>query len=375
MRKPLIRRAFKMIMLILNIIIVLFYLLACSSAYLNPSTWWMISIIGLSFPYLAILLLLFVVFWFIAKPKIAWVSLLLLLVGIPQFVVFFSTKSISFFNTFKNNNSIRIISWNVQSFNGMMNNKTAKKLTRTEIENTINKYQPDIICMQEFNTSGINNESNNISLFKNNYPFHFFSADYKRRNGLYKSGCIIFSKLPIVASGRLPYANAESLIYVDVLKNADTIRVFTTHLQSFKFKKEDYNELDHLTEANDASIAASKNIIKKMKFALRNRSEQVTLIKNIIDTTRYPNILCGDFNDVPYSYTYFTLKKNRQDAFLQKHFGIGKTFIGLAYSLRIDYILPNNNFEIQQFDLIDENLSDHLMLVADVTLRNMQHNK
>jgi len=62
------------------------------------------------------------------------------------------------------------------------------------------------------------------------------------------------------------------------------------------------------------------------------------------------------------------LKENRKDAFLEKQFGIGKTFIGLAYSLRIDYILPDNHFNVQQFDLIDENLSDHLMLVSDIEL-------
>ncbi len=32
----------------------------------------------------------------------------------------------------------------------------------------------------------------------------------------------------------------------------------------------------------------------------------------------YPEIICGDFNDVPNSFTYFTIKGPRQDAFLEK---------------------------------------------------------
>jgi endonuclease/exonuclease/phosphatase family metal-dependent hydrolase len=41
----------------------------------------------------------------------------------------------------------------------------------------------------------------------------------------------------------------------------------------------------------------------------------------------------------------------------------------LAPTLRIDYILPDNNFYIQQFDLVDEDLSDHLMLVTDLGIK------
>jgi endonuclease/exonuclease/phosphatase family metal-dependent hydrolase len=271
----------------------------------------------------------------------------------------------------KSSQSIRIINWNVQSFNGLTKSKTAKKLTRTDIENSISKYQPDIICLQEFNTSGSNSdESDNIALFSKNYPFHFFSEDYQRIKGKYKSGCIIFSKLPIIATGKIKFKVAESLIYADVIKGSDTIRVFTTHIQSFKFKKEDYEGIDNLGNTNDEAMLASMNIVKKMKLAFSRRSKQVELVKESINQSPYPNILCGDFNDVPYSYTYFTLKENRKDAFLEKQFGIGKTFIGLAYSLRIDYILPDKHFIVQQFDLIDENLSDHLMLVADIQLEH-----
>jgi len=367
--KPIIRRAFKTVMLVVNAIIILFYLLACLSAYLNPSNWWIISLIGLTFPYLVITLFLLAIFWLIAKPKLAWVSLIVLLVGWKQFSVYFATKSTPLFSMSKSNHSIRIVNWNVQSFNGLTSSKSAKKLIRTDIENSINTYQPDVVCLQEFNTSGNNSDaSDNIALFSKNYPYHFFSEDYQRVKGKYKSGCIIFSKIPIIATGKIKFPVAESLIYADILKDSDTIRIYTTHLQSFKFKKEDYDGIDNLGNTNDEAIIASKNIVKKMKLAFTRRSKQVELVKESINQSPYPNILCGDFNDVPYSYTYFMLKENRKDAFLEKQFGIGKTFIGLAYSLRIDYILPDNHFNVQQFDLIDENLSDHLMLVSDIEL-------
>jgi endonuclease/exonuclease/phosphatase family metal-dependent hydrolase len=80
-------------------------------------------------------------------------------------------------------------------------------------------------------------------------------------------------------------------------------------------------------------------------------------------------VICGDFNDVPNSYTYFHIRKDWQDAFLQTSLGIGRTYLALALTLRIDYILPDKNFYILQFDLVDEDLSDHLMLVADIGIK------
>jgi len=72
---------------------------------------------------------------------------------------------------------------------------------------------------------------------------------------------------------------------------------------------------------------------------------------------------------VPNSYAYFHIRSKRQDAFLAKDFGIGRTFNAIAPTLRIDYILPDKNFEVQQFDMVDEDLSDHLMLVTDLSLK------
>ena len=53
----------------------------------------------------------------------------------------------------------------------------------------------------------------------------------------YFAGNIIYSKYKILYAERVPFTNQESLIYVDLLKGDDTIRVFTTHLASFKFKQ------------------------------------------------------------------------------------------------------------------------------------------
>jgi endonuclease/exonuclease/phosphatase family metal-dependent hydrolase len=49
-------------------------------------------------------------------------------------------------------------------------------------------------------------------------------------------------------------------------------------------------------------------------------------------------ILCGDFNDIPTSYAYFTVKQQLSDAFLAKGWGFGQTFKKIFPTLRIDQV-------------------------------------
>jgi len=116
-------------------------------------------------------------------------------------------------------------------------------------------------------------------------------------------------------------------------------------------------------------LESSESIYAKMKRAFSLRSRQAISVKNVMDSCVYASVICGDFNDVPNSYTYFHIRGKRQDAFLSSSFGIGKSYSALAPTLRIDYILPDNHFEVKQFEMIDEGLSDHHLLVADLSMK------
>jgi endonuclease/exonuclease/phosphatase family metal-dependent hydrolase len=93
------------------------------------------------------------------------------------------------------------------------------------------------------------------------------------------------------------------------------------------------------------------------------------VIHEVVGDSPHPVLFCADLNDVPNSYTYFTVRGNMQDAFLKKGFGIGRTFASLSPTLRIDYIFADKNFKIKQFTRRLKRYSDHYMIVADVELR------
>jgi len=160
----------------------------------------------------------------------------------------------------------------------------------------------------------------------------------------------------------------EALLHADIVFNGDTIRIFTTHLQSVQFRKKDFERIDEIKTYQDSLLDNSRTIFSKIRRGISYRSMQANIVRKTMDESPHPSVLCADFNDVPTSYTYARIRGDRKDAFLKKGFGIGRTFSSISPTLRIDYILPSKEFEVLQFNRIVKNLSDHYMLVTDLKL-------
>jgi len=363
-----VKKIFNRFFIFINCIFAGIFLTACLVPYLNPSRWWFMGLLGIGVPYLALLLIFSVFFWWVVSPGWSVISIIALLIGWKQLTVLFATHKYETFTEKKDSTYLRIVNWNIRSLVGLSNKADKKRIDRATIPETIITQNPDVICLQEFNNSDM---QNNVSPFENKYPYYYFSKDFQRAKQSYQAGCIIFSKYPIVDSGkiRFPGISGESLIYADIQTPRKVIRVFTTHLQSFKFKKEDYADIEKIRKTEEKALPASKSIIQKMKLAYIKKGEQATIVRKALDKSPYPSLICGDFNDVPNSYTYFHIRQDWQDVFLATSLGIGRTYLALAPTLRIDYILPDKNFFIDQFDLVDEDLSDHLMLVSDIGIK------
>lgn len=93
---------------------------------------------------------------------------------------------------------------------------------------------------------------------------------------------------------------------------------------------------------------------------LVQRAEQVQIIRGEIDRSPHPVIVCGDFNDVPASYTYRHLSEGLNDAFLSTSLlRTGHTFVMRCLGVRIDYILHSPIFTTNDFRVDQVNYSDH----------------
>jgi endonuclease/exonuclease/phosphatase family metal-dependent hydrolase len=363
----------KRLFVFFNILAAIFFLLSCLAPYLNPQRWWMISLLGLGFGILFLVLLLFLLFWLIAKPRFVLISLIALALGWKSISVFFAFHNPDSFNYQKQTGVLRVVQWNVARFVEWSRNNNKGSQTRLKMMDQLKEQNADVLCMQEFFHSTDSIYYPNLDYIRNNlnYPYYYFSWD--EDGDKQWVGQIIFSRYPIIDTGKIRYrkpAMPESLLHADIVFNGDTVRLYTTHLQSLRFKQKDFERLDKIKKAEDSLIDNSKNIFIKLKRGFQNRSLQAAKVREIVDQSPYPYLFTADFNDVPNSYAYFTIRgSNLQDAFLKKGFGIGRTFVGISPTLRIDYIFASPAWDILQFNRIAKTLSDHYMLVADVRLK------
>lgn len=362
----------KRFLIFCNAGIAFLFLLACVAPYLNPQSWWFISFIGIVFPFLLLAVLVFMICWLFIRRKFALISAVVLLFSYKSIVVFFAFHPGQNFDYKKQPGNIRIASWNVARFIEMKRNNNKGSQIRLKMMDLIAQQDADVFCMQEFFHSNDSAWYPNIVYIQShfNYPYYYYSHDNDGDN--HYIGSIIFSRYPIIDSGMVRYPRPslpEALMHTDIKVNDDTIRVYTTHLQSLKFQKSDYEKIERIKDAGGPVVSDSKTIFSKLKTGMAFRKIQSDIVRKVLADSPYPFVFCADLNDVPNSYTYFTVRSNLQDAFLKKGFGIGRTFSALSPTLRIDYIFTDKNFRIEQFNRIVKPYSDHYLIMADVKLK------
>jgi endonuclease/exonuclease/phosphatase family metal-dependent hydrolase len=378
------RKITKKFVIIANIILAVFFLFSCFSFYLDPVTFWYFALMGFLFPYLLFAVLVFLVVWSFFKSKWVILNIILLIIGWQNINAVFAWNLFAKkFKAEKQTGAIRVMQWNSMCFGENLTDRVKGSEIRDKMLDYIKTNDPDIICLQEFYDSDLPQFNNNVAYLTNNlgFPNYCYSRDYVRQvknssntyNNIGFLGTAIFTNLPIADSGTIRFAsigqkNLEAICFLDVIKNEDTIRVFTTHLQSINLKKTEYDEIYQLKDANETGLKASRNVFAKVKRAYTYRKEQSELLRLQIDASPYPVIICGDFNDIPNSYTYHTIKGNLKDVFLKKGFGIGRTFSAISPTLRIDYILTDKRFRVIQAKKENKNLSDHYPILADLEL-------
>ena len=382
MPKTLLRTATKKIFIFSNIISAILFLGGCYASFLFTNNYWFVGFLPLAALYMFIILFAFFIFWLFAGSKWSLLFFTIILFSWQRIIKIVPFRAATEFNLQKHPDHIRIMDWNVAQFDVM--NYRKDKTIHNKMIDLINKYQPDIACFQEMVAGDSVVELNN-SYYKKysfysivdfelalHFPDEYYSYNWKENYLAYQHfGVIIFSKFPIINRHTITtYPNHYNSIfqYVDIVKNTDTFRVFNIHLQSLKFSGVNLEYINNPSVESNEDIKQSKNIIGKFKVGFLNRKIQADRIKEELDKSPYPVIICGDFNDLPNSYAYETIGKGLQNAFEEKGFGIGRTFSAIAPTLRIDNIFVDKRYRIDQFVREAVKLSDHFPIVADIDI-------
>ncbi len=381
MPKPIYRILTKKVFIIANIVVAILFLLGCYSKWVFTGGRWFVGLLALSAFYLFVVLFLFFIFWLVAKSKWSLLFIVIMIAGWKHILKIIPLRVSAGFTLQKQQDAIRVMSWNVAQFD-ILNYKKNPGVHNKMID-LINDYQPDIACFQEMvagdSIIDLNNKYYKKFAFYSIQDFelslHFADEYYSynwKENYLSSQhfGIIIFSKYPIINRHTITtYPNEYNAIfqYVDIVKGGDTLRVFNIHLQSLKFSPGNMQYIDNPTIKSDDDIEKSKNIIGKFKAGFLKRQAQADRVREEINKSPYPVIVCGDFNDVPNSYAYETIGNGLQNAFEKKGTGLGRTFSGIAPTLRIDNIFVDPQYQVNQYVRISKKLSDHFPIIADIT--------
>ncbi|MEO6818522.1 MAG: endonuclease/exonuclease/phosphatase family protein, partial [Ginsengibacter sp.] len=371
MKKPFIRRFTKKIFILSNFVIAILFIAGASVKYLNPEKWWFFSLFTFLLPYLLFFLILFFLFWLLVKPAWSLVSVVAVIIS------FHAVKSIfplnfSSFSIEKPTNTFRVMSWNVEFFNILNHKEHPEK--KDQMLELINQYNPDIACFQEVVAGENKGAINYLPGILDTLKFKNYLYSYRIENNFdqeHHYGILVVSKFPILRKQTIvnnPNDYNSTYQFIDVLIGTDTVRVFNVHLQSLKFSADNKKYLDKGPDKNEKNYEESVNIIDKIKNGIIKRASQAFYLKDEMNHSPYPIILCGDFNDVPVSYAYETIGEGLQNAFVQKGSGISRTYNSISPTLRIDNIFADKFFTINQFDRIKVDLSDHFPIVADMKL-------
>lgn len=339
-----------------NILLAMGLLMSYGAAYVSPDVAWLFPFFGLTYFFWLIVNVLFVLVWLILKWKYALLGLAVLLLGTPlhlrQTFFRFSQPAEEV-----GPESMKVMSYNVQLF-GLYNWKDNKK-HRNEMFRFLRKADPDVACFQEYFYEETDYFETTDTLVKilDADNVHFESAS--SLHGTHHWGAATFSRYPIINKGKIKFEKTKGNIclYSDIVKGKDTLRIFNVHFESNHLETE---KIDRLAEGDSTARIIAMDMFRALRSSYKKRAKQVQLVREAVEKSPHPVILCGDFNDTPMSYTYTEISHGLTDAFLESGTGLGFTYAGKIPFLRIDYILHDKRLSSQNFKVIkDKKLSDH----------------
>ncbi len=272
--------------------------------------------------------------------------------------------------------SIKVMSYNVRIF--VRSTKEWIAGYDDSMVKFINKENPDIICLQEFGVrpDGLAErykpkEKDIIDKFP---KYNWVSACYTLESYKYlKYGLVTMSRFPVIQ--KFEYKDGDGQVYclvTDLRANRRTIRVINVHLASTRLEKHGKEFLNRMFELEqDERFKESKNIVSRLTKAFQRRAIEIDKIAKIIKTSKYPVLLCGDFNDTPQSYAYGQIiGSGLNDSFDKFGVGFGATYNGEYPAYRIDYIMYDPRFiNATSYSRPKVMYSDHYPILSVIDLK------
>jgi endonuclease/exonuclease/phosphatase family metal-dependent hydrolase len=362
---------FAALMKVLTVVCLSSLLLSYICPFIHPETIWIIPFFGLAYPVIVCISLFFLLYWALLRSRWFFVVLGVILLGGK---LHFRTLAITFspVEATEQDEVLKIMSYNVRLFDLYNESLTERNKNRNAIISYIHEMSPDVICFQEFYHQDKPSSFATKDTLTELLDIDYYHERYSHKlTGRQNYGICMLSKYPMIAKGDVMFLNSANsdnyCIYADIVKGKDTIRVYNIHLQSIKLQQDDYAMFG---ENKDRQAAPEKStfrlLIEKLSIAYPSRAEQALRVTEHMETSPYPVVICGDFNDTPLSYVYNQFDRQLTDAYRETSSGLGVTYAGKVPAGRIDYIFHTSDLSAQHFRIQKRAYSDHRAIYCEI---------
>ena len=373
---------------------------------ISPETNSWLPLLGLAFPVFFVLMVLAFVYWLIQAKWRSLFALSCLLLNLGQASLYIQWNDLSaesiesrriaeeakesdggasaeFLNL--NAKLLKVMTYNAQLF-GLYQSESSVDIVNTEYMPAMDSFlrvlkaeNADVVCLQEVYAKAGGLKA--LARFLKAEGGFDYSQTYTLSDRR-PYGMIILSKYLIKRWKPLSLGpnTGNMAMWVDIVIPSEykflrdaRIRVYNLHLQSFRFAKKDYEVMQKQRQQKEIDMEGSKGIITRLRLGYKRRAEQVGIVKQSILDCDFPKLICGDFNDIPVSYSYRQLSAGMRDAFVEAGRGVETTYKGSMPSFRIDYILFDNPMRAVSYHSIKEVPSDHKLVVSELQVGELFH--
>ncbi|MEP0710871.1 MAG: endonuclease/exonuclease/phosphatase family protein, partial [Algoriphagus sp.] len=211
------------------------------SVYISPEYFRYVGLLPFFIPVILLLNLFLLVILVLSWRKLAFLPLLVLLIGYKFFLATFQIHP-------KNEveEGLKVLSYNAHMFYYKPKSETTPE---SNVLSWLQEQPADVKVFQEFYQDNTTPSRDALKILgkNSNYKvsYHIIDGIMKKRS----NGLAIFSKHPIINDGKVFDAQGTNgAIFADILVKSDTIRIYNAHLESMRIDSDGLENLEGVKE-------------------------------------------------------------------------------------------------------------------------------